>query len=152
VRTGKQRVPALRPGDPRVVALLQAICPFTDVSNGFRYRDLRPLVASLLGHELSAYPAGAMTYDLGRLRLHGMIARAVLISLRRLPEGMRLAFGLSRIHLRSCSPTGPTGWWTPTNSSALCESCSSNSTLPFANSTPRGPATGCRMSIQELGL
>jgi len=102
---GKQRVPALRLGDSRVLALLQALCHFTHLPNGFRHRDLRPLVASLLGRDLSTYSAGSMTYDLRRLRLHGVIAR-VPGSFRYTltADGMRLAFGLSRIYLRLLQP------------------------------------------------
>lgn len=105
VLAGKQHVPALRLGDPRVLALLQALCHFAHLPNGFRHRDLRPLVASLLGRELTAYSAGAMTYDLRRLRLHGVIAR-IPRSFRYFvsSEGMRLAFGISRIYLRLLQP------------------------------------------------
>jgi hypothetical protein len=58
-----------------VHALLQAISHFTLVPEGFQNRDLRPLVAALLGRQLDAYSRGAMTYDLRRLRLHGLIQR-----------------------------------------------------------------------------
>jgi len=34
-------------------------------------------VAGLLGRDLAIYSAGAMTYDLRRLRLHGIIARII---------------------------------------------------------------------------
>jgi hypothetical protein len=71
-----QRVPALRFGDRRVHALLGALCRFSHLPDGFRHRDLRPLVAGLLSRDLAAYSPGAMTYDLRRLRLHGLIARA----------------------------------------------------------------------------
>src|SRR6266851_5321816 len=72
---GNRRVSALRFGDPRVHALLQAISHFTLVPEGFQNRDLRPLVAALLGRELDVYSRGAMMYDLRRLRLHGLIQR-----------------------------------------------------------------------------
>jgi hypothetical protein len=72
---GNRRVSALRFGDPRVHALLQAISHFSVVPEGFQNRDLRPLVAALLGRELNAYSRGATTYDLRRLRLHGLIQR-----------------------------------------------------------------------------
>ena len=72
---GDRRVSALRFGDPRVHALLQAISRFSLVPEGFQNRDLRPLVAALLGRQLDAYSRGAMTYDLRRLRLHGLIQR-----------------------------------------------------------------------------
>jgi hypothetical protein len=70
-----QRVAALRFGDVRVHAVLSALCRFSHVPEGFRHRDLRPLVAGLLSRDLAAYSAGAMTYDLRRLRLHGLIVR-----------------------------------------------------------------------------
>jgi hypothetical protein len=71
-----QRVSALRFGDPRSHALFGALCRFSHLPDGFRHRDLRPLVAALLGRELASYSAGSMTYDLRRLRLHGMLKRA----------------------------------------------------------------------------
>src|SRR5262249_11666128 len=70
-----QRVAALRFGDVRVQSLLGALCRFSHLPEGFRHRDLRPLVAGLLSRDLVAYSPGAMTYDLRRLRLHGLIAR-----------------------------------------------------------------------------
>src|SRR5207249_1582752 len=72
---GDRRVSALRFGDPRVQALLQAISRFSLVPEGFQNRDLRPLVAALLGRQPEAYSRGSMTYDLRRLRLHGLIQR-----------------------------------------------------------------------------
>jgi len=72
---GDRRISALRFGDPRVHALLQAISHFSIVPEGFQNRDLRPLVAALLGREIDAYSRGAMTYDLRRLRVHGLIQR-----------------------------------------------------------------------------
>jgi len=66
-----QRVPALRFGDSRVMALVQALCTFTHLPHGFRNRDLRPRVAALRGRPHSA---AQMTYDLRRLRLKGLIA------------------------------------------------------------------------------
>lgn len=72
---GNGRVSALRFGDPRVHALLQAISRFTVVPEGFQNRDLRPIVASLLGRDLNTYSRGGMTYDLRRLRVHGLIQR-----------------------------------------------------------------------------
>ena len=72
---GDRRVSALRFGDPRVHALVQAISRFSLIPEGFQNRNVRPLVAALLGRELGAYSRGAMTYDLRRLRLHGLIQR-----------------------------------------------------------------------------
>jgi hypothetical protein len=58
-----QRASALRFGDPRVMALLQAITAFTHLPGGFRNRDLRPQVEALLGRPCST---AQMTYDLRR--------------------------------------------------------------------------------------
>jgi hypothetical protein len=88
-----QRVSALRFGDPRVHALFGALCRFSHLPDGFRHRDLRPLVAGLLGRELTTYSAGALTYDLRRLRLHGVIERVARTQRYRLtPNGIRAAF------------------------------------------------------------
>jgi hypothetical protein len=69
------RIPALRFGDPRVHALLQALLIHRLLPHGFTNRDLRALVAPLLGTPTEDITAGKMTYDLRRLRAHGLIAR-----------------------------------------------------------------------------
>jgi DNA-binding transcriptional ArsR family regulator len=100
-----RRVPALRLGDPRVLALLQALCSFGHLPQGFRHRELRPLVARRLGRDLDTYSASAMTYDLRRLRRHGLIQRVPrTFRYTRTRDGRRLAFGLSRIYLRLLQP------------------------------------------------
>ena len=70
-----QRGPALRFGDPRVQALLSVLAVFRLLPNGFSNRDLREHLAPLLGLDTSTMTAGRMTYDLRRLRLHGIIRR-----------------------------------------------------------------------------
>lgn len=70
-----RRVAALRFGDPRVHALLAALTVFRLLPNGFANRDLRAHVAPLLGRPADSMTAGQMTYDLRRLRLHGLIER-----------------------------------------------------------------------------
>jgi hypothetical protein len=70
-----QRAAALPFGNARVMALLQALCLFVLLPEGFRNAALRGHVAELLGMPLDAYTPGRMTYDLRRLRLHGLIAR-----------------------------------------------------------------------------
>jgi hypothetical protein len=100
-----QRIPALRFGDPRVVALLQALCRFAHLPAGFRNRDLRPHVAALLGRDLTTYSRGAMTYDLRRLRLHGLIARVAGTHRYTLTSfGLRVAFFCSKVYLRILRP------------------------------------------------
>src|SRR5271163_3923715 len=67
-----RRTPALRFGDPRVMALAGALCQTLLAATGFTNKNLRVLIAGLLG---SDYTPGQMTYDLRRLRLNGLIRR-----------------------------------------------------------------------------
>jgi hypothetical protein len=69
------RIPGLRFGDPRVHALLQALLIHRLLPHGFTNRDLRTLIAPLLGAPPKDITAGKMTYDLRRLRAHGLIHR-----------------------------------------------------------------------------
>jgi hypothetical protein len=100
-----QRVSALRFGDPRTHALFGALCQFSHLPNGFRNRDVRPLVAALLGRDLASYSAGAMTYDLRRLRLHGIIRRAPrTLRYTLTSNGVRAAFLYTTLHRRLRRP------------------------------------------------
>jgi hypothetical protein len=97
-----QRVSALRFGDPRVMALLQAIAGFTHLPGGFRNRDLRPLVEALLGQP---YTAARMTYDLRRLRLKGVIHRIPTTHrYTATTYGLKVAFFYSKLYLRILRP------------------------------------------------
>ena len=69
------RIPGLRFGDTRVHALLQALLIHRLLVHGFTNRDLRTLIAPLLGTRVEDITAGQMTYDLRRLRAHGLIER-----------------------------------------------------------------------------
>jgi hypothetical protein len=69
------RLPGLRFGDVRVHALLQALLVHRLLPHGFTNRDLRALIAPLLGTTTEDITAGKMTYDLRRLRAHGLIHR-----------------------------------------------------------------------------
>ena len=69
------RIPGLRFGDPRVHALLQALLIHRLLPHGFTNRDLRTHIAPLLGMRPEDITAGKMTYDLRRLRAHGVIER-----------------------------------------------------------------------------
>jgi hypothetical protein len=71
----RSRIPGLRFRDPRVHALLQALLIHRLLPRGFTNRDLRTLIAPLLGTNPEDITAGKMTYDLRRLREHGLIAR-----------------------------------------------------------------------------
>jgi hypothetical protein len=69
------RVAGLRFADARAHALLAALLVFRLLPHGFTNRDLRVLLAPLLGREPDQLSAGQMTYDLRRLRVHGLITR-----------------------------------------------------------------------------
>jgi hypothetical protein len=67
-----QRAPGLRFGDPRVTALLGALCSFDHLWHGLTNASLRQQMAQLFQ---PAYSSGKATYDLRRLRLKGLIER-----------------------------------------------------------------------------
>ncbi|MGD0247362.1 MAG: hypothetical protein ABSB59_44550 [Streptosporangiaceae bacterium] len=69
------RIAAMRLADPRVHALLAALCVFRLLPRGFANRDLRPVMAQILGVPAETITPGKMTYDLRRLRYHGLIER-----------------------------------------------------------------------------
>jgi hypothetical protein len=97
-----QRASAVRFGDPRVMALLQALTGFTHLPRGFHNRDLRPHVAALLGRP---YTAAQMTYDLRRLRLKGLIQRIPKTHRYTTTSyGRTVAFFYSKLYLRILRP------------------------------------------------
>jgi len=69
------RTAGLRLGDRRAQGLLQALLVFRLLPNGFLNRDLRGLLAGLLGRGPDQISAGQVSYDLRRLRAHGLITR-----------------------------------------------------------------------------
>src|SRR3954454_9865285 len=70
------RIAGLRLGDRRAHALLQALLIFRLLPGGFLNRDLRALLTDLLRRlPDEQITAGQMTYDLRRLRAHGLIER-----------------------------------------------------------------------------
>jgi hypothetical protein len=69
------RIPGLRFGDPRVHALLHALLIHRLLPHGFTNRDLRTHIAPLLSTTPEDITAGKTTYDLRRLRAHGLITR-----------------------------------------------------------------------------
>jgi hypothetical protein len=70
-----QHASALRFGDPRVQAVLSVLLLFALQPEGVRNRQLRPLLAQYLGIAENQITQGKMSYDLRRLRLHGIIDR-----------------------------------------------------------------------------
>ncbi len=97
-----QRTGAFRFGDIRAMALAGALCCVVHAVTGFTNRSLRGLVAGLLG---SDYSANQMTYDLRRLRLHGLIVRVPGTHTYTLtPEGQRVAVFYTKLHRRLLEP------------------------------------------------
>ena len=100
-----QRAAALRFGDRRVLALMQTLCLFALSPTGFRHRDVRTHIAQLLGRPVAQYTAGQMTYDLRRLRLHGLLERVPHSHRYRLTAlGARLAVLYVRVYARGFRP------------------------------------------------
>jgi hypothetical protein len=100
-----QRAAGLRFGDRRVHALMHALCLFALAPTGFRHGAFRQHVAQLQGRDLRAYSAGAMTYDLRRLRLHGLIERLPHTHRYRITAlGAQLAMFYARLYTRALRP------------------------------------------------
>lgn len=96
-----QRGPALRFGDPRVQALLSVLVVFRLLPVGFSNRDLREHLAPLLGLDPAHMTAGRMTYDLRRLRRHGIIERVPHTHRYRVtPFGLLIALFFTRTFAR----------------------------------------------------
>jgi hypothetical protein len=100
-----QRVPALPFADPRTQALLSVLVLYCLLPQGFANKDVREHLAPLLGLAPSAMTPGRMTYDLRRLRLHGLIARIPHTQRYRVTdEGLRLALLFTRTYARILRP------------------------------------------------
>ena len=87
------------------MALLSLLPVFRLSVRGFTNRELRTLLAPLLGLLPGAMTAGQATYDLRRLRVHGLIRR-LPHSNRYLPteDGLRAALVLTQTHNRILTP------------------------------------------------
>jgi hypothetical protein len=93
-----QRIPGLRLTDDRARALLAALCVFNLLPNGFTNRDLRTHLAPLLGKTTEAMTTGQTTYDLRRLRTHGLIERIPKTFRYHVTDhGLRIAHFLTRV-------------------------------------------------------
>ncbi len=100
-----QRAAGLRFADPRVHALMHALCLFALAPTGFRHREFRDQLAQLQGRDPDTYSAGSMTYDLRRLRLHGLIDRVPHSHRYRItPVGARVAMFYARLYTRALRP------------------------------------------------
>jgi hypothetical protein len=114
-----QRAAALRFEQERVQALRSTLVLFSLLPTGFSNRDLREHLAPLLGLAPSQLPPGRMTYDLRRLRLHGLIERLPQTHRYQLtPHGRRAALFFTRTYARlfrtGLAQIGPAA--VPTNS------------------------------------
>lgn len=101
-----QRIAGLRLGDRRAHALLQALLVFRLlIPAGFCNRDLRELLGGLLGRRAGEISAGQVSYDLRRLRAHGLIARIPGTHRYRLTDtGGDHAMLLTHVHARLLQP------------------------------------------------
>ena len=105
VQVNGQRTSALRTTDLRVLALWHLLVWFRLVPCGFANRDLREQLALLTGQLPNLITQGKMTYDLRRLRLHGMIERIPKTHRYRVTDfGLRAALYFTRVHARLYRP------------------------------------------------
>lgn len=97
-----QRTGALRFGDTRAIALAGALCHVLHAVTGFTNKSLRGLVAGHLGQD---YSTSKMSYDLRRLRLHGLIERLPHSNTYVLTdEGIRVAVFYTKLQNRLLRP------------------------------------------------
>jgi hypothetical protein len=100
-----EKAPALKFGQPRVMALFLALTLFQHLIDGFHNRDLREHVADLLGVTISQYTTSQMSYDLRRLRLKGLIFRPPRTNRYFVtPYGWKVARLFSRLEARVFRP------------------------------------------------
>ena len=97
-----QRASALRFEDERVQALLHTLVLFRLLPDGFSNADLRERLEPLLGRPITP---GAATYDLRRLRLHGLIRRVPRTHRYEVTQpGLRYALFFTRTYIRLFRP------------------------------------------------
>jgi hypothetical protein len=100
-----QRASALRFLDARVQILFHALVLFRLLPRGFSNKTLREHVALLSGQDPGSLSQGRMTYDLRRLRLHGLIHRVPKTHRYEVTAfGLRAALFMSRSHARLLRP------------------------------------------------
>jgi hypothetical protein len=97
-----QSAPGLRFGDPRVMALLAALCGFQHLFEGVTNRSLRALMTTTIPD----YSPRQMTYDLRRLRRKGLIRRIPRSQRYELTsDGRRLAVFFTKTYTRIVNPS-----------------------------------------------
>ena len=96
------RAPALRFGDPRVMALAGALATCVHAVTGLTNKSLRALMTGLLG---APYTIGQASYDLRRLRRKGLITRQPHSNTYLLTnDGVRFAIFYTKVHNRVLGP------------------------------------------------
>ena len=84
------------------MALAGALCHVLHAVTGFTNKTLRGLVAEHLGHD---YSQSQMSYDLRRLRLHGLIQRLPRSNTYQLTsDGIRVAVFYTKLQNRLLRP------------------------------------------------
>jgi len=102
---GDQRASAFRFGEQLAQALFSVLLVLRLLPRGFRSADLREHLAPLLGVDPSEWTQGRVTYQLRRLRLHGLIERAPASHRYALTDkGLRVAMWFTRCHARLFRP------------------------------------------------
>src|ERR1700738_1809141 len=105
VAAGRQRASGLRFADLRIQSLLHGLIPFRLLPTGLRCADLRHHLAILSGRDPDSISQGAITYQLRRLRLHGLIERVPDSFRYRVTEfGLRVAPFFTRPYNRLLRP------------------------------------------------
>ena len=96
-----QRASALVFGSHRAMTLFSVLCMFMWMPGGFRNAAIREKVAEMLGVSEKEYSPGAMTYDLRRLRLHGVIKKIPRTHRYELTrDGARICYFMTKVHRR----------------------------------------------------
>ncbi len=100
-----QRASALRFGDPRPMAVLEALASQAYIPAEITSRTLRPRVAHLLGLSPEQYSSAQMTYDLRRLRLKGLLERSTHAHRYRLTTlGRKVVIFFTKLYQRVFQP------------------------------------------------
>ena len=96
-----RRAPALRFGDPRVMALLGALSMIGNTL-GFTNKSLRAQVSMLLG---ASYRINQMSYELSRLARKNLIRRITKTKTYAITsDGLRIALFYTKVHNRLLTP------------------------------------------------
>jgi hypothetical protein len=104
-RVGKQRASALPYGHPVTLALCHLLLLFRLLPCGFRNKELREHYARLLAKDPQQCTQGQMSYQLRRLRLHGLIERQAKTHSYRVTEhGLRTALFFTRSYSHVIRP------------------------------------------------